>query len=1037
MSAREPRAVPTREELEAKVAELQAEIDAARAEAVTTRRDLDRDLDRAHRRARRLEQDLRKAKTALARLKRRRLVRLAFAANRGIRAPARIGKVVADRGTAACRRVVRQLGLSPAVDAIAGPRRRRQGELGALIRASLPEAPAASGRVSVLVEARTDAKRLRACLRGLLEADWADLEVFVVGPAADRTLRAATRGEEWSSDSKQRIRSVGGESFGDARQEALAIASGERILFLHDDVRPLEPTWLRRMVAVLDERQAGAVGARLLLPTGAQGRNVPRTPAVESLGLEFGSTAGIPRPQPVGFGSDPLDPAAGELVERPAASEACLLVARTTLDKVGLPQEDLEEALPVGLCLEIRASGRPILIEGSAVLWHWNAVAELEASRMEPEQPLGLTLERWAPRLIRSILLDRLRTAGRWSSAPLHVGITLTRDDEAAGYGDWYTAHELGAALEHLGWRVSYLERHRDRWYEGAGECDVLVSLLQTLDLFRVPRHVVTVAWIRNWTEEWIAKPWFGNYDIVLTSSGRAKEVVEAQSPKTAQVFPIATNPARFNPRRPRPEMETEAAFVGSHWGVDREVAAALPELARKHRVGVYGRGWEDVPRMAELSRGLAAYDDLPDVYASTAVAIDDAAISTKPHGSVNSRVFDALAAGTIVVSNNELGVRELFDDEFPTWRLGTDLASTVEGLLADPGRRSALLERYRSVVLERHTYERRAEQLRDIVEAWVSATRFAVHIGPQTWDVAQTWGDLPFGRDVQQHLERRGFPTALLVSTEAPSAASLRADVALHVFGVRAPHVYPGQVSALWVISHPDRVTESLCERYDVVFSASDMLMERLEPRVRVPLVALHQATEPERFYPDPTGPHHQLLFVGSSRKVPRPIIEALRGSGFDLSVYGRDWTSELLDPEYLKGEWVPNDELRRYYSSADVVLNDHWGDMRDLGIISNRIYDALACGAFVVSDRVPGLDAEFDGAVVSYGTREELHELLRRYLADPAARAEAGSRGQAAVLDRHTFGHRADRLVAELIPLALARPRTMDEPVGHAAGG
>jgi spore maturation protein CgeB len=130
-----------------------------------------------------------------------------------------------------------------------------------------------------------------------------------------------------------------------------------------------------------------------------------------------------------------------------------------------------------------------------------------------------------------------------------------------------------------------------------------------------------------------------------------------------------------------------------------------------------------------------------------------------------------------------------------------------------------------------------------------------------------------------------------------------------------------------------------------------------------------------------------------------------------------------------------VANDELRRYYSSADVVLNDHWADMRAFGIISNRVYDALACGALVVSDRVPGIEEEFDGAVATYGTPEELHALLARYLADPAARAEAGARGRAAVLERHTFALRVDRIVEELMPLALTRPRTMDDAIGATA--
>ena len=112
---------------------------------------------------------------------------------------------------------------------------------------------------------------------------------------------------------------------------------------------------------------------------------------------------------------------------------------------------------------------------------------------------------------------------------------------------------------------------------------------------------------------------------------------------------------------------------------------------------------------------------------------------------------------------------------------------------------------------------------------------------------------------------------------------------------------------------------------------------------------MALHQATDPERFHPDPTGPAHELLFVGSSRKVRRRILADLAGTSRDVAVYGGGWTPELLDPHRLRGEWIPNDQLRRYYSSAGIVLCDHYDDMRDEGFISNRAYDALACGAFV----------------------------------------------------------------------------------------
>ncbi len=184
------------------------------------------------------------------------------------------------------------------------------------------------------------------------------------------------------------------------------------------------------------------------------------------------------------------------------------------------------------------------------------------------------------------------------------------------------------------------------------------------------------------------SKPWFANYDIVLVSSQRSKEIVEERTAKSAHVFPIATNPERFHPVPSEPDLATDAVFVGSHWGADRGVAVALPILAKAGlRVRVHGRGWEDQPEMAALADGPLPYERIPAVYASSAIAIDDAAVSTKPYGSVNSRVFDALATGTLVVSDNAMGVRELFGDRFPTWDRPEDLVRVVEGPAGGPGR--------------------------------------------------------------------------------------------------------------------------------------------------------------------------------------------------------------------------------------------------------------------------------------------------------------------------------------------------------------
>ena len=301
---------------------------------------------------------------------------------------------------------------------------------------------------------------------------------------------------------------------------------------------------------------------------------------------------------------------------------------------------------------------------------------------------------------------------------------------------------------------------------------------------------------------------------------------------------------------------------------------------------------------------------------------------------------------------------------------------------------------------------------------------RIAIHIVPETWEVAARWGDTQFARDLAAAFERMGWAASVHVRSEFNAPAARRADVALFLFGLGVPMPREGQLSIVWVISHPDRFTARTAERFAAVFVASEAFAVELAPRVDRPVRFLPQATEPVRFHPDPTGPHHELLFVGNSRGVRRPIVDALAGTARDLAVYGGGWREDLIEPGRVRGEWIPTDELRRYYSSADIVLSDHWEDMRDEGFVANRVFDALACGAFVLSDSVAGMDALFDDAVATYDDVAELPALVERFLADDEGRRERAERGRRAVLDRHTFDHRAATIATEIARLLVDRP-------------
>jgi spore maturation protein CgeB len=124
------------------------------------------------------------------------------------------------------------------------------------------------------------------------------------------------------------------------------------------------------------------------------------------------------------------------------------------------------------------------------------------------------------------------------------------------------------------------------------------------------------------------------------------------------------------------------------------------------------------------------------------------------------------------------------------------------------------------------------------------------------------------------------------------------------------------------------------------------------------------------------------------------------------------------------VAGASIPNEELHRFYAAAGIVLCDHWSDMRDEGFIANRLYDVLASGGFVISDDVEGIEAEFDGAVVTYRSPAELRALVDRWLADPAGRRDRAERGRRAVLDRHTVRHRVIAILDAILPKLEARP-------------
>ena len=978
--------------------------------------------------------------------RRRPLVRIALAISR------RLERAVAIAGAVRRlpRRVVRRALIRPLRRAARSIERRGLRATGreeaALAGALLAELPAVTVRggplVSIVVLNRNGEQHLRRCLAGLARTTYRDLEVVIVdNGSTDGSDRIA---EEIDLPFPvQVVRNTENRSFSEANGQGVAAAQGTLICFLNNDIEPITDDWLGYMVETMTARGSDAVGARLIYPSHRGTRRAGGHIAdlrLQHGGVEFDRSADVPLPRPIGAGESPTGPAAAAVIDRPALTAACLLIRREAFDAIGGFSHDYEYGLEdADLCLRLTAAQKRLTYDGRAALWHYESAtraADRQDYAARVQRNRAVFVDTWGVRLFREAFTDAVDGTTRLSTAPFHVALTVSSHDPSAGYGDWFTAHELGDALVALGWRVEYIAREAESWYGVDPMVDAVIVLHDSFDVRRLPRRVVTAAWVRAGPDKWLEREWFDDFDIVFGSSERIVEIIRDRSSKVASLLPLATNPDRFAPSEPDPARACDVLFVGNFWGQHRHIAEALPTLAESGlRVDVYGRGWEKLPAFAELHRGFLAYDDIPAAYASAGVVVDDAALPTLAYGSVNSRVFDALGAGAIVVTNGRLGVEALFDARFPTWTDGAGLVNVVRAILADATPARRLAGRYRKSVLASHTYAARAVQVRAAFREWATAVRYGIRIGVPSVDVQQQWGDYHFGRALQRALERAGHPARLHILPDWFEAVGAREDVTIHLFGQKEAPTRRGQVNLLWQISHPDLATPQLYDRYDAVFVASDSFSARMAPMTHVPVQPLHQATDPERFHPDATGPHHELLFVANSRKTRRRIVDDLAGTTHDLAVYGANWSSNLIDPRHVRGEHIPNDQLHRFYSAADIVLNDHWTDMRDEGFFSNRLYDALACAAFVISDDVPGIAEEFDRGVVTYRSADHLRDLIERFLADPEERRRVAEVGRRSVLERHTFAHRAARIMETANALLSGQPSSTESRSGDAS--
>jgi spore maturation protein CgeB/GT2 family glycosyltransferase len=849
--------------------------------------------------------------------------------------------------------------------------------------------------------------------------------IFVDHASTDRSLAVM---EELCGGMRHKVLAYDqNHSFSYSNNQAARIASGDILFFLNNDIIFSQDV-IADLSQILDDPEVGVVGVKLADILYHNGDLA--SPSVQHLGVQFGINRH--NQELVAYEVRPTDSTLARLNSRmvvPATTGAAMLARKEDFLAVGGFNEDYFYGLEdIDLCLSVtKELGLKVITANDLVLLHhrgysrYNADAEFSARASGNKQ----NFQRRLGYHTRKKYLESLyRADDFWAGSRLKVAFAVSEARFSTAKADFFTAYELGDELaRQFGWQVYYLEQG-DNWYDVA-DIDILVVMRDDYHLNELKNAkptLIKIAWARNWFDRWLQRPWYRQYDLCLASSEKACAFMTENSTVESRLLRIGGNDRKFSEGKFQQQYKSDYCFTGSFFGQRRDIITRLQPDNLPFEFALFGHGWEAFKQFNSHYRGALGYGEMPHVYASTKILVDDANHVTKEWGATNSRVFDAIAAGVLVITNSELSSFECFDGLLPVYRSTSELEDILAYYLEHETERNELVAKLRNILKERHTYSKRGREFFSHMEDFfVGAKKVAIKVPAPNWNEIKQWGDYHYALALKRSFEGRGYAVRIDILPDWHAKKSAFDDVVIVLRGLSQYKPNPAQINIMWNISHPDTISDAEYNLYDHVFVASDHHALELKRRLTAPVTALLQCADQQVFYraEEAEQIESEVLFVGNSRNVFRQIVKDAFEKELPLEVIGNGW-GNFLPPGRISQNHVENTELHKYYSGSKILLNDHWASMARMGFISNRIFDAGLCGAFIISDDVTGMKELFGDAIELYEDAADLERKVRYYLDNPELRKEKGQQLRRLVLEQHTFEHRVkvmDRVVIELL--------------------
>jgi len=230
---------------------------------------------------------------------------------------------------------------------------------------------------------------------------------------------------------------------------------------------------------------------------------------------------------------------------------------------------------------------------------------------------------------------------------------------------------------------------------------------------------------------------------------------------------------------------------------------------------------------------------------------------------------------------------------------------------------------------------------------------------------------------------------------------------------------------SATWVLWYPDHLgnladQSALVAPYDFLFFKDPYLVDLLLTRTSLRVHYLPEACNIRRHRPEPFLSSAEMgrycadvAIAGNIYPYRVAILETLP-TNVELKLYGN--MSRFVRSQRVRdaftGEYVVGRNKVLAFRGAKIVLNTlHYGE---IGSVNARLFEATACGGFVLTHRAPTLGEFFEDGkeVASFESASELRASVRHYLEADEDRMAIAEAGRARAHRDHTYEVRLDEM-------------------------